>query len=328
MIRWIVLGLLFFTAAAAFPAAQAHEVRPAYLKVTEVTEAIFDVSWKQPILDGRRLRLAPSFPSDCETTKPERTITAADSLTKIWQISCPLTAGNIAFDGLEATLTDIFVQVDYLSRDPISAVVKPVDPKLDISTPSGSPAKAYLGIGVEHVAFGWDHLLFIIGLTLLVSRRQIIGVATAFTVAHSITLAITALGLITIPSRPVEILIAASIVMLAVEIMKNRAGQPSLAAKKPWIIAAIIGLVHGLGFAGALASIGLPKGDELLALLLFNIGVEIGQIAVILITLLWLFILAKIAKPAELTARLAVTYAIGAMGAFWMIARLSDYVLA
>jgi len=213
MIRWIISSVFFFLVAA-FPAALAHEVRPAYLKVTEVSEASFDVSWKQPILDGRRLRLAPSFPSDCQTIKPERTITAADSLTKIWKISCPLTQGHIAFDGLEATLTDIFVQVDYLSRDPISAVVKPVDPKLDISVPSGSPAKAYLGIGVEHVAFGWDHLLFIIGLTLLVSRRQIIGVATAFTVAHSITLAITALGLIPVPSRPVEILIAASIVML------------------------------------------------------------------------------------------------------------------
>lgn len=303
----------------------AHEVRPAYLKVTQVEQTLFDVSWKQPILDGRRLRISPRFADTCTETQTPKTMTSADSLTKVWQISCDLTQGDIVFEGLQATLTDIFVQIEYQSREPLHTVVKPVNPRLDLSTPQSSAARAYFSIGVEHVAFGWDHLLFIIGLTLLVAPRQIISVATAFTLAHSLTLAITALGFISAPSRPVEILIAASIVMLAIEIMRKTSGRPSLAARSPWIIASLIGLIHGLGFAGALAKIGLPKGDELLALLLFNIGVEAAQIIVIALTVLALWAARLVSVSAQQKTRLTATYCIGAMGAFWMIDRLSAY---
>lgn len=306
--------------------ANAHEVRPAYLSATEITPAVFDISWKQPVPNGKRLRLSPAFDPACATTVPRRRITAADSLTEVWQIDCDLKSGSIEFAGLEGTLTDIFVQIEYLSGDPKSVLVRPDNPRLNLAGPAKSPAKAYLGIGIEHVAFGWDHLLFIIGLTLLVMPRQIIGVATAFTLAHSLTLPVTAMGWINLPSRPVEILIAASIVLLAVEIMRKRAGKSSPAMRRPWIIAGVIGLIHGLGFADALADIGLPKGQELWALLLFNIGVEIGQVAVIIAALLILWGLHKISRGGETAARLITTYCIGAMGAFWMIGRLAQYV--
>lgn len=323
MMRVFICAVLIWVFSAQ---AQAHEVRPAYLSATEVEAATFDIRWKQPILSGKRLRITPEFPQGCAETKPQRRIIGSDSLTEIRQIKCALTAGTIEFSGLESTLTDIFVQIDYIDAEPKSGLVRPDNPRLDLSGAAQSPAADYLRIGIDHVAFGWDHLLFIIGLTLLVSRRQIIGVATTFTLAHSLTLLVTAMGWVSLPSRPVEILIAASIVLIAVEVMRKRAGKSSLALRRPWIIAAIIGLIHGLGFAGALADIGLPKGQELWALLLFNIGVEIGQVAVIVLTLLVLWALHKNSRRAKNAARLITAYGIGAMGAFWMIGRLAQYI--
>lgn len=323
MIRAFICAVLIWAFSGS---AFAHEVRPAYLSATEITPAVFDISWKQPILAGKRLRLSPQFGEMCTQIKSPTRIMGADSVTEVWQIGCNLKSGTIEFTGLEATLTDIFVQIDYLDGEPKSVLVRPDNPRLNLAGPAKSPAGDYLVIGIEHVAFGWDHLLFIIGLTLLVTRRQIIGVATTFTIAHSLTLLVTALGFVSLPSRPVEILIAGSIVLIAVEVMRKRAGKSSLALRRPWVIAAIIGLIHGLGFAGALADIGLPKGRELWALLLFNIGVEIGQVVVIILTLVTLWALYKLSRSAETAARVVTTYAIGAMGAFWMIGRLSQYI--
>ena len=322
MIRAVFISLLLCILAAS---AQAHEVRPAYLKLTETAEAEFTVIWKQPQVDNRRLKINPVFPKDCNETSERGLQNYGDTVIERWTLACPLTSGTLTLKGLDRTLTDAFIDIDFAARDDIRTVLKPSQISLDLADAPTSAAGSYLKIGIEHVLAGWDHLLFILGLVLLVRPHQVIGVATSFTVAHSLTLAITALGLITVPSRPVEILIAASIVLLAVEIIRKHRGESSLAARKPWLIAFAIGLVHGFGFAGALADIGLPRGQELLALFLFNVGVEVGQIIVIFAALCVLWAVSKISKPSRRFTETLATYGIGAIGMFWVFERLSAY---
>lgn len=321
-LRFVLISGLWLAALAA----NAHEVRPAFLNLTETAESEFSVLWKQPVIDGKRLKIAPIFPSDCAATTPRFSRTG-NTVTERWGLTCALTKGEIVLDGLERTLTDVFVEINYLNEAPLSALVKPEKPRLTLGGPKASAAKQYLGIGVEHILYGWDHLLFVIGLTLLVARRQILGVATAFTLAHSITLALAALGGLTLPSRPVEILIAASIVLLAIEILNKAKGRPSLGARKPYLISFLIGLIHGCGFAGALSAIGLPKGTELLALLLFNVGVELGQFAIIALAVTALLVIGKFGLKYLRRTELIASYAIAAIAMFWVIERLAGYTV-
>ena len=320
----VLLGIILW--ALMIIAASAHEVRPAYLNLTETNPSEFAVTWKQPVLDGKRLKIKPTFPQGCTQTTP-----IADrkgvTITERSVLSCPLTEGTITLAGLERTLTDVFAEINYLSGETRTALVKPSDPHITLGGIASSAAKHYLWIGVEHIIYGWDHLLFVIGLTLLVARRQILGVATAFTLAHSLTLALAAFGMLTIPIRPVEILIAASIVLLGIEIMRKRQGHKSLATQRPYLIIFVIGLIHGCGFASALSEIGLPKGTELLALLLFNIGVELGQFAIVGLTILVLLVVAKIGKSALKRTEIFLTYGLASIAMFWFIQRMSDYII-
>lgn len=320
-IAGLVWSWVFWTTA---PAAYAHEVRPAFLRITEVSPESFQVIWKQPIISGRRLRIDPKFPESCTQTDPTLD-RAGSTIAERFTVNCDLQQGEISLPGLENTLTDVFVQISYLEAEPRSALLKPAAPVLPLSGPAASPAKDYLGIGVEHIIFGWDHLLFVIGLALLVGGRKVWGVATAFTLAHSITLAATALGGVSLPSRPVEILIAGSIVLLGVEILRKRAGRETLGPRRPYIIAFAVGLIHGFGFAGALAEIGLPEGTELLALFLFNIGVELGQFAVIFAALVTLWGLSKMGRYWRRSAEWMLSYGIASVAMFWVIQRVVPY---
>ncbi len=318
----LISALFFFCIAAS-----AHEVRPAYLQVTEVAQGQFDVTWKQPVVDGARLKIQPVFPEECEETTSRNIRSLGATATEKFAVSCELVSGFISLEGLERTLTDAFVRVDYLNGKQISGVIKPSSPQFDLGSETTSPAIDYIKIGVDHIIYGWDHLLFVIGLVMLVSRRQIIGVATAFTVAHSLTLALAAFGFLNLPTRPVETLIAMSIVLLAVEIIRKSRGVTSIAVSKPYLISFVIGLIHGAGFASALSDIGLPKGTELLALLLFNLGVELGQVAIILLLLAILWMAAKTIKDSRRPIEFASAYLIGTIGMYWTVQRLSDYVL-
>ena len=315
---WL-FGLMVFAGTAL-----AHEVRPAFLNVTETAPSTFDVIWKQPVLDNRRLKIIPDFPHDCTATQPVMT-RAKNTVSERWEIICDLNSGNITFAGLERTLTDIFVEIRYQNQESRSALIKPSDPVMRLDQKPQSPAKEYLRIGVDHIIYGWDHLLFVLGLVLLVNRRQVWGVATAFTLAHSITLGLAAFGLLTIPIRPVEILIALSIVLLGVEIIQKLRGTPGLGARRPYLISFMIGLIHGCGFASALSEIGLPKGTELLALLLFNIGVELGQFAVIALVVVIFLVLGKWAKKTVRPLEYAITYAISTIAMYWVIERMGEY---
>ncbi len=302
----------------------AHEVRPAFLNLTETSANEFTVLWKQPVIDGKRLKITPIFPLGC-TASASQLSRKSNTVTERWTINCALRDGELRLEGLERTLTDVFTEINYIDDTSLTALVKPEEPVLILGRAQTSAAKHYLWIGVEHIIYGWDHLLFVIGLTLLVARRQILGVATAFTLAHSITLALAALGGLNLPSRPVEILIAASIVLLAIEVLYKAKGRPSLGARKPYLISFLIGLIHGCGFAGALSEIGLPKGTEVLALFLFNIGVELGQFAIILLILVALFFIGKAGLKYLRKTEYVVSYILAAIAMFWVIERLWGY---
>jgi hydrogenase/urease accessory protein HupE len=265
--------------------ASAHEVRPAYLAIEEVSEGLHRVTWKQPVLGDRRLPLDPVLPEHCEVLNdglPEHTGAA---LIIRWEVRCDFSHGLIMIDGLSRTLTDVMVRITPLESEPISRMLKPDDPVLDLSDPA-PPIAAYLFFGVEHLLFGIDHILFVIGLVLFIRDRwMLLKTITAFTLAHSITLALSVLDLVRLPQGPVEAVIALSILYLARELMLPESQRSALMRIRPWLMAFTFGLLHGFGFAGALADIGLPRNDLALSLFLFNVGIEVGQLLVIAVML-------------------------------------------
>lgn len=317
-----ILSLWLLALFSAGPAA-AHEIRPAALDVTEQADGTVAVIWKQPVLSGRKLRMRPILPAQCappERTQQEFTGTAT---IESWQARCRLDQGEIRIEGLEQTLTDVFVRVRFADGSEQTRLLRPSSTAFSLETDSGnSPATAYLRIGAEHMLFGWDHLLFVLGLLLLTPVRRILWVVSAFTVGHSLTLAITALGLLRLPGGPVELLIALSIFFLAVEVVRKRAGKTSLTIRQPWIVAAGFGLLHGLGFAGALAAIGLPKGDEIWALLLFNLGVEIGQILFVAAVLGAYWLVSRLPVDRQTWLVRPALYLVGSLGAYFTMGRI------
>ncbi|MEP2102605.1 MAG: HupE/UreJ family protein [Parasphingorhabdus sp.] len=303
-------------------AASAHEIRPAALELTEQPDGLVGVIWKQPILSGRKLKMRPILPDQCPPPAVTSQTISGDAIVESWQVQCKLNTGRITIEGLDRTLTDVFVRIRLLDGAETAHILRPASASFALGTTSGSPASAYLRIGAEHMLFGWDHLLFVLGLLLLTATRQLLWVITAFTLGHSVTLAITALGLFTLPSEPVELLIALSIFFLAMEVVRKWNGKTSLTIRKPWLIALAFGLLHGLGFAGALADIGLPKGEEISALLLFNLGVEIGQImfVALALTLLWCTRLVSVDRRKWIET--PALYLVGGLGAFYTLSRI------
>ncbi len=329
MIR--LLATLMISAVAALgaaPSAQAHESRPAYLELVETQPNHFDVFWKVPALGEARLKIAPRFPNGCVGVTPRIEIATGDASANRWTIDCPagLAGGRIAIDGIEATLMDALVRITM--ADGRAQVLK-----LSSTSPSAAVAAApsfwgvagtYFMIGVEHILFGIDHLLFVLTLMLLAGTWwRLLGLITAFTVAHSITLAAATLGHVSLPPAPVEAMIALSIVLAAAEALRPEAERSSLISRAPWVIAFCFGLLHGFGFAGALAEVGLPQGAIPLALLFFNVGVEAGQLvfvaamAVVLLGVRYLF-----SERHVTDIRRLLTYGAGGIAAYWLIERV------
>ena len=204
------------------------------------------------------------------------------------KLTGPIHGGRLSFDGLQNTIMDVLVTIKMLNGEQFSGLVKPDKAQFVIpETPSiWNISKTYLILGVEHILLGIDHLLFVLALVLITfGKWRIVKTITAFTIAHSITLSLAALGFVHVPSAPVEAVIALSIVFLAVELVNYARGKIGLTAKHPWVVAFIFGLLHGFGFAGALTEVGLPQVDIPFALAFFNIGVEIGQLAFVMVLL-------------------------------------------
>lgn len=309
--------------------AQAHEVRPAYLELVETEAEVFDVNWKQPVADGRRLALEPELPAVCISRSEPEARLAQGAIVSSWSVACPLSEGVIGIAGLERTLTDVFIEVRYLNGELKRAVVRPGEAGLELSTAhSGTDAVEYVRLGVDHILSGPDHLLFVVGLLLLARLKKLILVITAFTLAHSLTLGLTSLGWISLASGPVEMMIAVSILLLAVEAVRALHGQPSFTAERPWLVSFGFGLLHGFGFAGALGEIGLPAGAELAALFYFNVGVEIGQLVFIGVLFTLSFILGRVLKVSMQTMRLVAAYGVGISGAFWVFERIGSVFAA
>lgn len=325
MKRLFALLIAMFLVAGLPRPAIAHEVNPAFLELTETETGQFEVVWKQPIKDGRRLNLDPIFPEGCEGT-PISLEGAAGAVVSRWTVTCALDQGEIRIAGLDRTLTDVFVQIHRLNGDHLSVVLKPAAAsfQLDETSPS-APLQAYLRIGVDHIIFGYDHLLFVLGLCLLVRPRHLLLTVTAFTVAHSITLGLSTLAGVSLPGPPVEAVIALSLILLAREAITVQRGGKSLTSQYPWLIAFGFGLIHGFGFAGALSDIGLPQQQEIWALLLFNLGVELGQALFVLVLLAAAFLMSRLYARALSLGKYLAAYMVGVAGTTWMIERIAGF---
>lgn len=333
MIRRTWLLLLALLAIAWAPGAGADDFRPAYLQLTQVDATTYDVMWKLPARDeGTVLAVRPRFPAGTRELTPPRDVFASSTVVRRWRVSVAggLEGKAIAFDGLATSRIDVLVRYARLDGSEQVGRVLPLSPRFSIRARPGGfeVARTYSFIGVEHILLGFDHLLFVLALVMIVQgRRRLLVTITAFTLAHSITLSLATLGLLSVPGPPVEAVIALSIMFVAAEILQQRQGRPGLASRKPWLVAFAFGLLHGLGFAGALATVGLPTMSVPLALLFFNIGVEIGQVLFIAVVLI---ALAALRTWAPTRASLAqgtpgCVYLIGGIASYWLLERISGF---
>ncbi|HTJ62409.1 MAG TPA: HupE/UreJ family protein [Alphaproteobacteria bacterium] len=324
----IVRFLLFICLALLAGPAAAHESLPVYLGIAEETPGTFAVIWRVPATQGSPPAITPSFPPQCAAATSSTIEAAPGAIVGREVLKCAapgLTSGQLTLVGLDRTVLDALVRIAFLDGRELTQVLHPNDPALALDGRTGHvDVGGYFGLGVEHILFGIDHLLFVTGLVLIVRRPwRLAKTITAFTVAHSITLALATLGFVHVPPAPVEAAIALSIVFLARELVRASRGESGLTVRQPWIVAFAFGLLHGFGFAGALAEVGLPRHDIPLALLLFNLGVEAGQLIFIALLLALRAAILRLAPRMPLVAARIPTYAIGAAAAFWLIQRVT-----
>lgn len=322
----LLLGLLAMAAPAL-----AHEARPAYLQLRQTDAETYDVLWKVPGLgEDKRLALDVEFDPETVTTAAPRVSFANNAFVERWSVHRVggLDGTSIRIAGLQATLTDVLVRLERLDGTVQTIRVMPAAPEFVIEATPGrwDVARTYSWLGVEHILLGVDHLLFVLALVILVSgARRLFWTITAFTAAHSLTLAAATLGWVHVPPPPVEASIALSIVFLASEIVHARAGRPGLTYRQPWIVAFLFGLLHGLGFAGALSEVGLPANAIPIALLFFNVGVEVGQLLFITAVLAVMASARRLRLPqSEWSWKLPV-YGIGSVAAYWTIDRIAGF---
>ncbi|MET0656224.1 MAG: HupE/UreJ family protein [Pseudoxanthomonas sp.] len=326
-LRW--LAFVFLLASAAL--AQAHEARPAYLELKQVDAEQYDVLWKVPGLgEDRRLALHVAFAEDVAAVGRVRRSYVDNAFNDRWRVrrTGGLNGSTLRIDGLESTLTDVLVRMEQQDGTTRTWRITPSSPTLTIEHDPGNwqVAGAYLALGVEHILLGIDHLLFVLALVILVQgSRRLFWTITAFTLAHSLTLAAATLGWVHLPPPPVEASIALSIVFLASEIIHARGGRPGLTFRRPWIVAFLFGLLHGLGFAGALSEVGMPANAIPVALLFFNVGVEIGQLLFIAAVLMVIAGARRVRLPRGDWAWRLPVYFIGTTAAFWTIERIAAF---
>lgn len=311
---------------------KAHEIRPAYLQITEHADSTIDILWKQPVMGNYSLPLFPQISAGWITDSTGTRSYSETYLIQEWHVPShhdPLAGQVISIQGLEKTITDALVTVVYANGITSSYILKPAESSIKLvdQQKNNIEAQQFLLLGIEHIWSGIDHLLFILALLLLVrERKKLVLTITTFTIAHSITLALATLKIIQVSSAFAETCIALSIVFLAVELVRHYRGQDGITYQYPWLVAFIFGLMHGLGFAGALASVGLPQQSIPLALFLFNVGVEIGQLIFVFLVLALVFLLRRFLLAREQTLRWVPAYAIGSIAAFWFIERFLTLV--
>ena len=324
----VILAVLVTCPLATTGNLRAHEIRPAVLEINERQPGFYDVTWKVPALGDRVLGLSPVFPECLIPVGPPSNHASPGAVVQYFSFKTdgqPIAGETISIDGLSALQIDVLLRIQLADGTSHSIILRPVSPSCVIpKQPSTAElAWSYFLVGVKHILEGVDHLLFILGLLLIVKNTStLIKTITAFTVAHSITLAIATLGYASTPLPPLDALIALSILFLGPEIVRVWRGQTSFTIRHPWVVAFVFGLLHGFGFASGLRTIGLPTHEIVLSLLMFNVGVEAGQLffVALIIVSLRSFRVLEIHWPrwAELTPG----YAVGSLGAYWTIQRM------
>ncbi len=311
------------------PVAWGHEARPAYLEIKETGPSQFSILWRTPVLSGMRLPIALKLPDDVQNVKDPTVQELTDSLVERRWINAGangLAGKRVEFVGLQGTITDVLVRVEMLDGRKWTTIARPSQPWVEIA---GSQtwigvAGTYIVEGIRHILFGADHMLFVLGLLLIVSDRwMLLKTVTAFTVAHSITLAVATLGYAEVPVVPLNAAIALSILFLGPEIVRSWRGETSFTIQHPWVVAFAFGLLHGFGFASALTSAGLPRHELPLALVSFNVGVELGQLGFIalILGLERSFRILEVRWPRW--AQALPGYTVGSLGAFWTVQRVA-----
>jgi hydrogenase/urease accessory protein HupE len=311
--------------------ALAHEVRPAYLELRQTGPDTYDVLWKVPGLgEDMRLGLYVELPANCTNVTEPRAMMANNAYTERWTATCAggLIGGTIHITGLRGTMTDALVRMERL--DGITQVTRltPSAPSFVVEAEPGATevARTYIVLGIEHILTGIDHLLFVLAL-LIITRGgwKLVKTVTAFTLSHSLTLTAATLGFVHVPQRPVEAVIALSIVFVASEIVHMRNGARSITFSAPRLVAFSFGLIHGLGFAGGLSDAGLPAGHIPTALLFFSLGVETGHFLFIGAVLSLIALVRRVHIPFPRWTELVPPYAIGTIAMFWVIQRTLSF---
>ncbi len=329
MIRFAVLLTLL---AQVFQATtgNAHELRPAYLELRQTAADQYSVLWKVPALGDLRLGLYVRLPETCKPMAESVKAMEGGAFVERWNVTCGdgLKGQAITIDGLRATVTDVLARIEY--RDGTTEIAR-LTPEFPVFTVTGvqtgfEVAWTYFRLGVDHILSGIDHLLFVFALILLIRNRWMLAkTITAFTVAHSITLAGAALGYFSLPQKPVEATIALSIAFVASELIKLKPGERRLSESYPWVVAFAFGLLHGFGFAGALKEIGLPQLDVPLALFTFNVGVEAGQLMFVGAVLIAFKAVSALLTVPIVPMRFTAAYLIGTISTMWLFERLSSF---
>lgn len=312
--------------------ARADEIRPALLDIKEQSTGLIAVTWKVPKRGDRIVPLTPRLPASLElvgSPSAQDVPGARVERTTYKNNAASLTGRAIAIEGLAAIQTDVLLLVQLKDGQQHSAILRPASPEFTIPAEASrwKIASDYGRMGTIHILEGVDHLLFVLALLLIVSGLgPLFKAVTAFTVAHSITLALATLGAIHVPPAPTEAIIALSILFLAAEIVHRHDGRIGLTERWPWLIAFLFGLFHGLGFAGALSEIGVPQAEVPLALLMFNVGVEVGQLLFIGVVVSGMALFRRLPLSAPLGAWRVAPYAIGSLAAFWTIQRVMSFI--
>jgi hydrogenase/urease accessory protein HupE len=311
--------------------ADAHRLEPAYLEINEQSAGKFSILWKRPYVAGRPMKIDPQLPEGCSNITEPAVQALASGAIERWLVNCGskgMINETIVIAGLSATQTDTLLRVQLIDGSMHTTVLRPDSPSFLVPAKASKSkvAGSYLVLGIEHILGGFDHLLFVLGLLLIVrSTRLLIKTITAFTLAHSVTLAMAALGFVHVPQAPVESVIALSIIFLATELSKQHRGETGLTTRAPWLVALTFGLLHGFGFAGALTEVGLPQSDIPLALLFFNVGVEVGQLMFVAGVLCVTWVINKMKFRWPVWVEHAPAYAIGSLAAFWFIQRTVSF---
>jgi hypothetical protein len=324
----LLAGVGLLVAIAVTPA-PAHESRPAYLEIKETAPGRMSLLWRTPVLAGVRLPVALRIPDGAKQVREPTVEELADSLVeRRWLDVGPngLAGRRIEFPGLQFTITDVLVRVEMADGRTWTTIARPSQPWVEMAASQTrmQVAATYVGQGIRHIVFGADHLLFVLGLLLIVQDRwMLVKTVTAFTAAHSITLAVATLGYASVPVAPLNAAIALSILFLGPEIVRSWRGETSFTIRHPWVVAFAFGLLHGFGFASALTGAGLPRRELPLALVSFNIGVELGQLGFVALVLALeqSFRVLEVRWPRWVQA--LPGYTVGSLGAYWTVQRVA-----